>query len=283
MAIGSTIPLIVIQKIVPRIISKISDLNKLSSLLLSKCNNLPLHIKCNDPRITDIKKLLTRIQKLIKSIGLLVNSLNRVINTLNAITAAATIVKIIQLAIPLPPGAPPGPIAEVLYIVNSLLTNIKSAMPCFISIIDIIDLAVSMCNNAMAQSLMLLGSVCNSESFSITSDVKTLIDTRAARIGSNATSVSNNGDSLVVDGDSLFYYPLVASDDDINEYVDLLNMIAKDLDDPTKAIDYIDEAPTVVYSGNINPTDDIGKLGDYYLDVPNSKLYGPKTTDTSWL
>jgi len=280
MAIGSTIPLIVIKKIVPRIISKIGDLDKLSSLLLSKCNNLPLHIKCDDPRINDIKKLLARIQDLIKSVGKLVESLNKVIKVLSAVSAAATIVKLIQLSIP--PGAPPGAVAEVLSIVNALLININSAMPCFIAIIDNIDQAVAMCNNSMANALMLLGGVCNSQSFAITSDVKLLLDTRSARISSNATSVSNNGDSLIADSDSLFYYPLVASDDDISEYVDLLNTIAQDLEDPTKAIDYLDEAPTLVYYGTLAPTNDIGKFGDYYLDIPTSKLYGPKTTDTSW-
>lgn len=283
MAIGSTIPLIVIKKIVPRIISKMGDLDKLSAKLLSKCNNLPLRIKCNDPRINDIKKLIARIQKLIKSLGLLIASLNKVIKVLNAVLSAATIVKLIQLAIPLPPGAPPGPIAEVLGIVNKLIQNIQSAMPCFIALIDIIDLVISLCNNALARALMLLGSVCNSESFAITSDVKLLLDTRSARIGSNATSVTNNSDSLIVDSDSLFYYPPVASDDDIEEYVDLLNTIAQDLEDPTKAIDYLDEAPTLVYSGTSAPTNDIGKFGDYYLDIPTSKLYGPKTTDTSWI
>ena len=283
MAIGSTIPLTVIQKIVPRIISKVTDLDKLSSLLLSKCNTLPLNIKCNDPRITDIKKLLSKIQKLIKSLGLLIESLNKIIKVLNGVVTAATVVKIIQLAIPLPPGAPPGPIAEVLGIVNKLLQNIKSAMPCFLAILGAIELAVSMCNMAMANSLMLLGSVCNSESFAVTSDVKVLIDSRSKRINSSATSTSNNGDSLVKDTDSLFYYSEVASDDDINEYIDLLNTIANDLEDPTKASEYLEEAPTLVYSGNGAPELSMGKLGDYYVDLVQSKIYGPKITDTAWV
>ena len=283
MAIGSTIPVIVIQKIVPRIISKLGDLDQLGSLLLSKCNNLPLHIKCNDPRITDIKKLLARIQKLVKSLGLLITSLNKIIKTLNAVASAGTIIKLIQLSIPLPPGAPPGPIAEVLGIVNKLLQNIKSAMPCFLAILGMIELAVSLCNMAMANALMLLGSVCNSESFSITSDVKTLIDSRSRRSNSKSTSTGNTGDSLVTDSDSLFYYEPVASDDDINEYVELLNTIANDLQDPTKASDYVEEAPTLVYSGNGSPDLTVGKLGDYYVDLVQSKVYGPKTTDESWV
>ena len=282
MAIGSTIPAIVIEKIVPRILVKMGDLNKLSSLLLSKCNNLPLHIKCNDPRINDLKNLLARIQKLVKSIGLLISSLNKIIKTLNAVSTAATVVKLIQLSTPLPPGVPTGPIAEVLGIVNKLLQNIKSAMPCFIAILDIINLTVSTTNDAMAQVLMLLGSVCNSEAFSITSDVKRLIDDRSIHINTSATSTSNNGDSLITESDSLFYYPAVAPEDDINEYVDLLNRISQDLEDPNKAIDYVDAAPTLVYSGLNIPDASIGKFGDYYLDTSNNKLYGPKTTDTSW-
>ena len=286
MALGSTIPLIVIQKIVPRIISKMGDLNKLSSLLLSKCNNLPLHIKCNDPRINDIKNLLARIQKLIKSLKKLTDSLNKVIKTLNGIVIAATIIKVVQLA--MPPLSPPGVVAEVLEIVNKLLQNIKSAAACFIALIDIIKLAINLCNDAMAQTLITLGSVCNAESFTITSDVKQLIDSNSARLKSNSksnsnSSSSNTGNELVSVNDSLFYYQLVASDDDIDEYIDLLDTIAQDLEDPTKAIDYLDEAPTLVYSGNTSPSNDIGKYGDYYLDTNTSKIYGPKLTDTTWV
>ena len=156
-------------------------------------------------------------------------------------------------------------------------------MPCFLAILGMIELAVSLCNMAMANALMLLGSVCNSESFSITSDVKTLIDSRSRRSNSKSTSTGNTGDSLVTDSDSLFYYEPVASDDDINEYVELLNTIANDLQDPTKASDYVEEAPTLVYSGNGSPDLTVGKLGDYYVDLVQSKVYGPKTTDESWV
>lgn len=280
MAIGSTIPLVVVQKIVPRILNKMGDLQKLSTALQTKCNNLPLNIKCNDPRITDIKKLLDRIQKLIKSLKLLKDSLNKIIKTLNNVAKAATVVKLIQLQIP--PGGPPGIVAEVLIIVNALLQNVKSALDCFIELIDIINLHVSNSNDSMAQTLMVLGSVCNSESFTVTSDVKTLLDDRAANTATSATSTTNNGDSLITDSNSTFYYTPVAADDDISDYIELLNTIAQDIEDPTKAVNYLDEAPTLVYSGNGMPIATTGKNGDYYIDLANSTVYGPKPTDISW-
>lgn len=282
MAIGSTIPINVIKKVVPIVIAKLGILDKLSSMLLSKCNTLPLHIKCNDPRITAIKKLLTKVQKVIKSIEKLLQSLNKVIKVMNIVVGAATAIKIAQLMIPLPPGAPPGPIAEVLGIVNKLLANIKSGLVCFIAIIDIIDLSVSLCNMALARAFMLLGSVCNSESFNVTTDVKRLIDDRSKHNSTSATAVTNNGDSLITESNSLFYYSPVASDDDTEEYIKLLNTIAQDLEDPMTASNYIEEAPSLVHSGNGIPAISLGKLGDYYVDLVNSKIYGPKSTDTAW-
>jgi hypothetical protein len=38
---------------------------------------------------------------------------------------------------------------------------------------------------------------------------------------------------------------------------------------------------TIMYIGNVLPTLTIGAVGDYYLDVANGLIYGPKTT-TSW-
>ena len=38
---------------------------------------------------------------------------------------------------------------------------------------------------------------------------------------------------------------------------------------------------TIMYIGNVLPTLSIGAVGDYYLDVANGNIYGPKTS-TSW-
>ena len=155
-------------------------------------------------------------------------------------------------------------------------------MPCFLAIIDIISLTVNDINSALAISLMILGGICVNEEFEISDDVNTLLKDRTTNTSTSATSVNNNGDSLITNTTNNTYDPSNASDEDLNEYIDLLNGIANELADPTKASIYLEEAPSLVYSGNGAPDLATGKLGDYYVDLSNSSIYGPKTTDTSW-
>ncbi len=44
----------------------------------------------------------------------------------------------------------------------------------------------------------------------------------------------------------------------------------------------LEEAPSKVYSDNGAPGSDLGKPGDYYIDLQNKLIYGPKPTRTDW-
>lgn len=283
MAIGTTIPVKVIEKVTPLVLKNMDKLQDLGLSLISKCNNLPLDIKCNDPRITDIKKLLESIKNFIASIKKLIDVIKKIIKALKTIKAAATTIKLIQMVLPLPPFAPPGPIAELMGIVNKLLQNLKSAMPCFLAILDIIKLTVADMNNMMAMALMILGGICTNDVFEATPDVTTLINDRSTNTNTNATSVNNNGDSLIKDPSNGTYDPLMASEEDLADYLDLLNGIANELEDPTKAGTFLEEAPSLVYSGTGAPSPSTGKLGDYYVNLSDSIIFGPKVTDEKWI
>jgi hypothetical protein len=283
MAIGSTIPANVIEKVTPLVLKNMDKLQDLGNLLISKCNNLPLRIKCSDPRIIDIKKLLDKIKKFIDNITKLIAVIKKIIKALKTVKTAATAIKVVQLVLPLPPFTPPGPIAELMGIVNKLLQNLKSAMPCFLAMIDIIKSTVADINGILAISLMILGGICSSDVFEISKDVDTLLKDRTTNTSTSATSVNNNGDSLITQTTNGTYDPLMASNDDLNEYIDLLNGIANELNDPTSASLYLEEAPSLVYSGTGIPDPTLGKLGDYYVDLTNSSILGPKITDISWV
>lgn len=283
MAIGTTIPATVIEKVTPLVLKNMDKLQDFANSLISKCNNLPLRVKCNDPRINYIKQLLKQIQKFIGNIKKLIKAIKKIIKALKIVKTTATAVKLVQLALPLPPFAPPGPIAELMGIVNKLLQNVKSAMPCFLAILDIIKLTVANVNSILAQSLMILGGICSNEQFEISAEVNILINDRSADSRTNATSIINNNDSLITQTNNSTYNPLSSSDEDLNEYVDLLNTIANELTDPTLAGTYLEEAPSLVYSGVGTPDPGIGKLGDYYVDLTNSVIFGPKVADISWI
>jgi hypothetical protein len=297
MAIGSSIPAKIIEKVVPLVLKNMDKLQAMGSLLSAKCNNLPLQVKCSDPRINDIKKLLDKLKKFIASIKKLIATIKKIIKALKKIVKVATVIKVVQMILPLPPFFPPGPIAELLGIVNKLLQNLKSAMPSFLAMLDIIKLTVSDMNNVMAMTLMLLGSVCSNESFEASEDVNKLLADRSTNTSTSATSVNNNGDNLILDPNNNTYDALMSSDEDLNEYIDLLNGIANDLNTQAAAANLpisntnitsvaalnVEEAPTLVYSGNGVPDVAMGKSGDYYVDLNNATIYGPKSTDVSWV
>jgi hypothetical protein len=42
------------------------------------------------------------------------------------------------------------------------------------------------------------------------------------------------------------------------------------------------EAPSKVYQDYGIPANDLGKLGDYYIDLDSQTVYGPKLSSTNW-
>ena len=44
----------------------------------------------------------------------------------------------------------------------------------------------------------------------------------------------------------------------------------------------LQEAPSQVYKDNGPPASDLGKIGDFYVDIQNNIPYGPKKSDTDW-
>ena len=78
---------------------------------------------------------------------------------------------------------------------------------------------------------------------------------------------------------SEFYTDINVSDTDLQERSDNIELILtlqRDL------LSSLQEAPSKVYQEDGLPAADLGKIGDYYIDLTTSIVYGPKITATDW-
>ena len=74
-----------------------------------------------------------------------------------------------------------------------------------------------------------------------------------------------------------FYSKYNVHDDDLNSYVESITKLARDQENLLASLK---EAPAQSHQGSGPPNDELGKLGDYYIDTANNIMYGPKIEST---
>ena len=57
-----------------------------------------------------------------------------------------------------------------------------------------------------------------------------------------------------------------------------LNLMTDLIDDQKDLLTSLQEAPAQSYNGQGSPENQLGKVGDYYIDTLNQKMYGPKNS-----
>ena len=252
-----------ITKLQSQLDKVIDQLNKKVTEVISKSGKLPTNINCNDPRILEIKKILSQIQTYINQIRTILNILNIVIPILTIAAQIASVIINSQLAIPAP--APPAA-SQGLAVQNELVANIASALKQASIIITIVNGAVMLSNKLLAGVINKLSSICNTETFEVSQTTKNAIDT-----------INNE----------------VVNDNITSEFYRLINVSQSDLDNRNVLIADLElqqrllltdllEAPSKVYQNQGAPANDLGKLGDYYIDLDTQTVYGPKVSSNNW-
>ena len=230
---------------------------------------LPVNIKCDDPRIKKIKKQLTDIQKQLTTVQETIPKIQKTADTVKQIVGIAQGIKaaisIAQLS---------NPVTAPLFIAQQL-TAIQDA-----TIVNAIE------------SLNQFATV----PASLTSKLQTIVPPLMSAI--SKVSAVCNGDvdnleipsSLLPDSDTNYndYNDLVAT-----EFYNKKNVSQSDLDDRSDSIEQLlrqqqdlltslIEAPSKVYQNIGVPANDLGKVGDYYIDLDTQTIYGPKASLTQW-
>ena len=230
---------------------------------------LPVNIKCDDPRIKKIKKQLTDIQKQLTTVQETIPKIQKTADTVKQLVGIAQGIKaaisIAQLS---------NPVTAPLFIAQQL-TAIQDA-----TIVNAIE------------SLNQFATV----PVSLTSKLQTIVPPLMSAI--SKVSAVCNGDvdnleipsSLLPDSDTNYndYNDLVAT-----EFYNKKNVSQSDLDDRSDSIEQLlrqqqdlltslIEAPSKVYQNIGVPANDLGKVGDYYIDLDTQTIYGPKASLTQW-
>ena len=82
MGFGTNIPAIAIQKLIPILQGQLSKLTNISAYIETAANSLPNGVKCNDPRILDIKQQIENIQVLLDNMRLIKNQMGVIVTSL---------------------------------------------------------------------------------------------------------------------------------------------------------------------------------------------------------
>ena len=254
----------------------IKQIDKQTNKLMDSVNEtvtdsvkLPVNIKCDDPRIAKIKKQLTDIQKQLTTVQENIPKIQKTADSLKAVVATAigikTAISIAQLS---------NPVTAPVFIAQQL-TAIQDA-----TIVNAIESLNQFANVPV----------------SLTSKLQTIVPPLMSAI--SKVSAVCNGDvdnleipsSLLPDSDTNYndYNDLVAT-----EFYNKKNVSQSDLDDRSDSIEQLlrqqqdlltslIEAPSKVYQNIGVPANDLGKVGDYYIDLDTQTIYGPKASLTQW-
>lgn len=269
-------PLDLIPKLPGKAVSlTIKQIDKQTDKLLTAVNatitdsvKLPVNIKCDDPRIKKIKKQLTDIQKQLTTVQESIPKIQKTADSLKAVVGTAigikTAISIAQLS---------NPVTAPLFIAQQL-TAIQDA-----TIVNAIE------------SLNQFATV----PASLTSKLQTLVPPLLAAISKVSAVCNGDVDNLEIPSSLL---PNTNTDTDYNdlvatEFYNEKNVSESDLDGRSDSIEQLlqqqrdlltslIEAPSKVYQNSGAPANDLGKVGDYYIDLDTQTIYGPKASLTSW-
>ena len=227
---------------------------------------LPTNVKCDDPRVQNIKQnleniqsLITQVQQNIPKIQSAVTAINTIISTAQGINAA---IAAAQLSNPLTAAlfiAMQTQAIQNQLIVNaieavkplqSLPTQIESKI---ITLIPVLTTAISKLNTVCGDSDVEL-SVPNISTESTVTDYNDLIQTQ-------------------------FYNESNVSENDLTQRSDSIEQL---VEQQRNLLTSLQEAPSQVYKQEGNPPAELGKIGDYYLNTSNNVSYGPKISDIDW-
>jgi hypothetical protein len=213
-------------------------------------SSLPDRIDCDDPRVQAAIEAFDKLNELINKIRDLIPTIQRVTNTIQTLIGTAQGIKAAQLLNPI--TAPAVIAAELIIVQNMTIANALIAIQQFKQIPTLIENAILGLGPTLLDVAQRLATVCDENGIEFNID----------NLNLNALG------EIDVDGDGIGDLGIDQLDGLLKQQRDLLQSL--------------EEAPSKVYSNNGVPGSDLGKPGDYYIDLQNKLIYGPKPTRTSW-
>ena len=226
---------------------------------------LPVNIKCDDPRIAKIKKQLSEIQKQITTVQENIPKIQKTIDSVKQVVTIAqgikTAISIAQLSNPV--TAPLFIAQQLTAIQDATIVNAISSLSQFASVPVTLASKLQTITPPLLGAISKVSNVCNG-------DVDTL------DISQDAFLDDTDYNDLVK---TQFYTEENVSDDDLQNRSDTIQQL---LEQQQNLLTSLLEAPSKVYQSYGAPSTDLGKIGDYYINLDNQSIYGPKLQSNDW-
>jgi hypothetical protein len=226
---------------------------------------LPVNIKCDDPRIAKIKKQLGEIQKQITTVQENIPKIQKTIDSVKQLVTVAqgikTAISIAQLSNPV--TAPLFIAQQLTAIQDATIVNAISSLSQFSSVPVTLASKLQTITPPLLGAISKVSNVCNG-------DVDTL------DISQDAFLDDIDYNDLVK---TQFYNQENVSDDDLQNRSDTIQQL---LEQQQNLLTSLLEAPSKVYQSYGAPSTDLGKIGDYYINLENQSIYGPKLQSNDW-
>jgi DNA repair exonuclease SbcCD ATPase subunit len=236
---------------------------------------LPVNIKCDDPRITQIKKQLADIQKQITTVQETIPKIQTTINTVRQLIGVAagikTALSVAQLANPV--TAPLFIAQQLTAIQDATIVNAISSLSQFSSVPATLTSKLQTITTPLLGAIAKVSNVCNGDVETLTISQDALSNDALTNIGLQTGTDYND---LV---DTKFYNEENVSDDDLQHRSDTIQQL---LEQQQNLLTSLQEAPSKVYQASGAPSNTLGKLGDYYINLDNQSIYGPKLRADDW-
>jgi DNA-binding protein YbaB len=227
---------------------------------------LPVNIKCDDPRIkkikeqlTDIQKQLTTVQETIPKIQKTADKVKQVVGIAQGIKAA---ISIAQLSNPV--TAPVFIAQQLTAIQDATIVNAIESLNQFATVPATLTSKLQTIVPPLISAITKVSSVCNG-------DVDNL-EIPSSLLPDDYTDYND----LVA---TKFYNEKNVSQSDLDDRSDLIEQLLRQQQD---LLTSLIEAPSKVYQNSGVPANDLGKVGDYYIDLDTQTIYGPKVSLTQW-
>ena len=232
---------------------------------------LPINVKCDDPRIKKVKQQLSDIQTQITKVTEQIPKIQSTIETVKQIVTIAqgikTAISIAQLSNPV--TAPVFIAAQLTAIQDATIVNAIESMTQFSTIPASLTSKLQTIVPPLTKALLKVSNSCGDDddtNFELPSD---LLD--------ESLDANGNGFNDLVPTE--FYSDENVSESDLQNRSDLIEEL---LTQQRNLLTSLQEAPSKVYQQPGVPAGQVGKIGDYYIDIQSSKIYGPKPSLTEW-
>jgi hypothetical protein len=223
--------------------------------------------KCSDPEVKKIKQDLekiknqiTKIQQQLPKVQTAISTLKTIATTAQAVNAAIAAAQLLN-----PITAPLFIATQLQLIQTATLVNAVESLQQLSAVPTTVASKLASVVPALASAIGNVAGACNGEGNAIELSADVLDQLNASGI--------DEGGTLEYDP-SGWYTEQNVSDYDLSSLDDTLK-------NQQLLLRSIIEAPSVVYKDNGVPDIELGKPGDYYIDLQNQLIYGPKL-ENNW-